>query len=159
MRQQVSATAYFGYGQFDEAAGLAAWSCFIVVVFFDVDIALQSLAFPASLLAPLLVPLVVLPLLVLEPLVLLVPVSPEPEDVDAPEPLPELDPLPLLPDCWANADVARPMERTDTAMIFKNMIFSFDVLCLPTSNKYRPGMFQSFQSPILEATYPSPVEA
>jgi hypothetical protein len=113
VRQQVSATAYFGYGQFDEAAGLAAWSCFIVVVFFDVDIALQSLAFPASLLAPLLVPLVVLPLLVLEPLVLLVPVSPEPEDVDAPEPLPELDPLPLLPDCWANADVARPMERTD----------------------------------------------
>ncbi|MDK4740339.1 hypothetical protein PH547_15765 [Rhizobium sp. CNPSo 3464] len=146
MRQQTSATAYIGYGQFDDVAGFAAWSCFIVVVFFDVDIPLQSLAFPLSLLAPLpaasplLVPLVVL---APEPLLLFMPLSdPEPEGVEVPEPAP--DPLPLVPDCWASTDVARPRERADTARIFKNMIFSLDVLCLPTSNKYRPGMFQRF---------------
>ncbi|MBB5574810.1 hypothetical protein [Rhizobium paranaense] len=140
-------TACFDYGQLDEVDGLAASSCFNVVVFFDVDIPLQSFAFPL-LLAPLpIVPLVLLPLVVLalEPLVLFVPLSdPEPEVVDAPEPVPEPDALPVLPDCWANADVARPTERADTARIFKNMIFLLGCSLFPTSNKCRSGMFQNF---------------
>ncbi|WFU12049.1 hypothetical protein QA646_19080 (plasmid) [Rhizobium sp. CB3090] len=102
-------------------------------MFFDVDIPLQSLAFPLSLVVvlPAVPPVLLVPLVVLapEPLLLLVPLSdPEPELVDVPELVPEPDPLPEVPDCWANADVARPMERADTARIFKNMIFSLDVL-------------------------------
>jgi hypothetical protein len=66
-------------------------------VFFDVDIPLQSLAFPPSLQAP---PLLLPP--APEPLFQFVPLSdPEPKLVAFPEPLPELEPdlPPLLPDC------------------------------------------------------------
>ena len=122
------------HGQFEVVAGLAAWSCFIVVVFFDVDIPLQSLALPPSLLAPLpLVPLLLEvpapePLFVAAPFVL--PPEPEVEFVDVPELVPVFEPDPLLlPDCCANADDARPMDRNDTARTFINMVLLRAVLC------------------------------
>jgi hypothetical protein len=94
---------------------------------------LQSLALPASLLAPLpfAPPLLLPPLLPLVPGAplppLLVPLSdpvPEPLDVPAFEPEPldvpafEPEPLPPLPELWAIADVAKPIERADTARSF-----------------------------------------
>lgn len=98
------------------------------MVFFDVDVPLQSLALPPLLLAPL--PLVPLLLVVPAPEPLLVPApfvplpDPEFEFVVVPELVPVLEPDPLLPDCCANADDARPMERNDTARTFINMVFS-----------------------------------
>ena len=101
------------------------------VVFLVVDIPLQSLALPPSLLVPLPLPLPLLllvpePLFPLEPLLL-----PDPDEL--PDVLPELEPeplpLPLPLDCWASAEVARPIDRADTARIFKNMVFSLDCRC------------------------------
>jgi len=125
----VAASASFiGYWQLAVAAGLAAWFCFMLVVFFEVDCPLQSLALPPSCDVPLLPPPLLeaplVPLLLAPPLLLLVF---EPLDELEPEDEPELLSLPL---CWPTAAVARPSdsESTETESIFRNMIFSLGVI-------------------------------
>ena len=92
--QPRNAAAPDPYWQVDEAAGLAVWFCLVLVVFFDVDCPLQSLALPPSFDAP-------LPLFDAPPLSLLF-APPVPlllfEPLDEFAPPDELDPL-LLPDC------------------------------------------------------------
>lgn len=118
------------------AAGFAVWSCFIAVVFVCVDIPLQSLALPLSLLPPEF-PLLALPLpldpllfpLPASPLFPLFEVDPEPEPPFEPVPLDdpedEPDPLPLdEPELCDIAEVARARERAETARIFVSICLS-----------------------------------
>jgi hypothetical protein len=122
------------YLQLADAAGSAVFSCEVPLVLFPVAMPLQSLALPPSLLAPPLLPLPpfeplppLLPL-PLSPALPLFEVDPEPLEVPEldPEFEPEPEPLPLLPELCAIAEVARPMESTEAAIIFKNMVSSWE---------------------------------